>query len=209
MVDILGWDRTVIHPSLTLLQYFFSRILVPAGFRPDDNSITQATVSFGDALIYKANGSMRIFFQNVKGLTYSPGVEDYRYYLSEMAAYSVDCFGLAETNTAWQHYYLQLNYRECVQRQFRIGKTVFGYPSKEIDSCTDKETFQAGGCLTTIHGKAATMVQGTGIIDPTGFRQMEWGHDRGQRWITPDHDYSVQGVRGFHPSSAPWQRFRS
>ena len=100
---------------------------------------SHGTASFGDAIIYKATGSMRIFFQNVKGLTFSTGVEDYRYYASQMAAYSVDCFGLVETNTAWQHYYLQLKYRDCVQRQFRTGKTVFGFPSKTVDLCTDKK----------------------------------------------------------------------
>ena len=119
-------------------------------------------------MIYKAPGSIRLFFQNVKGLTYSTGVEDYKYYLSQMAAFSVDCFGLAETNTAWQHYYLQLHYRECVQRQFRVGKTVFGFPSREVDSCSEKETFQAGGCLTTVQGKTATTVHNQGIYDPTG-----------------------------------------
>jgi hypothetical protein len=92
-----------------------------------------ATQSFGDALIYKAPGSLRIFLQNVKGLTYSTGVEDYKYYIvSQMAAFSVDCFGLVETNTAWQHYYLQMQYRECVQRQFRVGKTVFGFRTRRF-----------------------------------------------------------------------------
>lgn len=102
------------------------------------------------------------------GLDLSTGVEDYKYYLSQMAAYSVDCFGLVETNTAWQHYYLQLQYRECVQRQFRIGKTVFGFPSQEVDPCSAKETFQAGGCLTTVQGRTATTVRSHGILDPTG-----------------------------------------
>ncbi len=80
----------------------------------------------------------------------------------------MDCFGLVETNTAWQHYYLQLQYRECVQRQFRIGKTEFGFPSHTEDPSSEKETFQTGGCLTTVQGRTATTVQGQGIVDPTG-----------------------------------------
>ena len=162
----LGPDR---HPPLPNLT---SILLVPK-FRPGRLQYrrqidTKALQSYGDAPIYKAPGSLRIFLQNVKGLTYSTGVEDYKYYLSQMAAYSVDCFGLVETNSAWQHYYLQLQYRECVQRQFRIGKTVFGFPSYEVDPCSANETFQAGGCLTTAQGRTATTVQSHGIVDPTG-----------------------------------------
>ncbi len=132
----LGPDR---HPPLPNLT---SILLVPK-FRPGRlqyrrQTDTKALQSYGDAPIYKDPGSIRIFLQNVKGLTYSTGVEDYKYYLSQMAAYSVDCFGLVETNTAWQQYYLQLQYRECVQRQFRIGKTVFGFPSHEVDPCSAK-----------------------------------------------------------------------
>jgi hypothetical protein len=102
----LGPDR---HPPLPNLT---SILLVPK-FRPGRLQYrrqidTKALQSYGDAPIYKAPGSLRIFLQNVKGLTYSTGVEDYKYYLSQMAAYSVDCFGLVETNSAWQHYYLQL-----------------------------------------------------------------------------------------------------
>ena len=112
--------------------------------------------------------TLRIFFQNVKGLTYSSGLEDYKYYMSQMAAFGVDCFGLAETNTAWQQYHLQLEYKACVKRKFRLGKTVFGYPIMEVDRCLSGASFKAGGCLTTIQGKHTTTVQGSGISDPTG-----------------------------------------
>jgi hypothetical protein len=121
-----GQDR---HPPLSNM----SAILMLPRYRPGRirtrrQMDAQATQSFGDVVVYKDPGSLRLFFQNVKGLTYSSGLEDYKYYLSQMAAFGVDCFGLAETNTAWQHYHLQLGYKECVTRQFRIGKTVFGYP---------------------------------------------------------------------------------
>jgi hypothetical protein len=146
---------------LLLPKYRPSRIKVRRQLDP------QATQSYGDAVVYKDPGSLRIFLQNVKGLTYSSGFEDYKYYMSQMAAFGIDCFRLAETNTAWQHYHLQMGYKDCVQRQFCIGKTLFRYPSSEVDKCSHKETFQAGGCLTTIHGHQTTKVQGQGIQDPT------------------------------------------
>ncbi len=161
----MGPDRHPPIPNLTSVLLLSSSR--PGRLRSRRQTDPTATQSFGDALIYKAPGSLCIFLQNVKGLTYSTGVEDYKYYISQMAAFSVDCFGLVETNTAWQHYYLQMQYRECVQRQFRVGKTVFGFPSREVDPSSENETFQAGGCLTTVQGKTATKVRSQGILDPT------------------------------------------
>ena len=62
--------------------------------------------SVGDTILTKEQHSVRFFFQNVKGLTYSVGCEDYRYNLSCMAAYGVDMFGFDETNTAWSHHHI-------------------------------------------------------------------------------------------------------
>ena len=162
----LGQDRhpPISHPSSILLLPN-SR---PGRILTRKQTDQQANQSFGDAIVYKDSGSIRFFFQNVKGLTYSTGVEDYKYYMSQMAVFDVDCFGLAETNTAWQQYYLQLGYRESIRRQFRLGKSVFGYPTEAVDKCSMGDTFQAGGCLTTIQGRHTTMVQGHGIVDPTG-----------------------------------------
>jgi hypothetical protein len=54
--------------------------------------------SYGDNIREKPTNSLRIFFQNVKGLSHSDGFEDYKYYLSSLHAFGVDISGLAETN---------------------------------------------------------------------------------------------------------------
>jgi hypothetical protein len=85
-----------------------------------------------------------------------------------MQAYSVDVFGMAETNTSWQHTHLQLDFKDNVRKQFQYGKTVYGFPSPEVDPSHPKETFQAGGTVQVVKGKLTTTVHGTPITDPTG-----------------------------------------
>jgi hypothetical protein len=128
----------------------------------------QADVTYGDHVIYKAPGTTRFMFQNVKGLTHTTGSEDYNYYLSWMASLSVDVFGMSETNSSWQHMHLQADFKARVQRQFRYGKTVFGFPSPEVDPSHHKETFQAGGSLQVVQGRMTTTVTGPSIADSTG-----------------------------------------
>ncbi|KAI2496067.1 hypothetical protein MHU86_18439 [Fragilaria crotonensis] len=127
-----------------------------------------ADQTFGDAIIYKDPGTTRLMFQNVKGLSYSPTGDDYRYFLSAMRSYSVDIFGMAETNSGWQHSYIQSTFKQCVRRQFQYGKTVFGSPSAHVDILSSKDTFQAGGALQVIQGDLMTAVFGTPIEDPSG-----------------------------------------
>ena len=128
----------------------------------------QADVSYGDPIIYKAAGTTRFMHQNVKGLTHTTGGEDYNYYLSWMASFSVDVFGMSETNTSWQQPHLQSDFRSRVQRQFRYGKTSFGFPSEEVDPSHPNETFQAGGNLQVVQGRLTTTVSGKEIIDSSG-----------------------------------------
>ena len=54
--------------------------------------------SYGDQIREKPKNGIRVFFQNVKGLTYTQSGDDYNYYLSSMISYSIDVFGMAETN---------------------------------------------------------------------------------------------------------------
>ncbi|KAI2511189.1 hypothetical protein MHU86_3154 [Fragilaria crotonensis] len=140
-----------------------------------------ADKTFGDSIIFKAPGTSRFFFQNVKGLTHSSSKEDYKYFLSAMASYSVDIFGMAETNTGWQHKHLQSDFQACVKRQFQYGKTVFGYPSEVIDPLSEAETFQAGGTVQVVQGNITTSVHGKAITDPSGLG----------RWI----GFSLMGKR--------------
>ena len=123
---------------------------------------------YGDEIAFKDPKSTRILFQNVKGLTHTTSTEDYRYYLQGMSSYAVDIFGMAETNTSWQHQHLQLAFRELVQRQFQYGKTVHGSSSAEIDPVPVLESFQAGGTTQVVKGGLTTTVQTPLLLDPTG-----------------------------------------
>ena len=58
-----------------------------------------------------------------------------------------------------------------MRRTFRFAKTVFGYPSEEVDGSHSKETFQAGGNLQVVQGRLTTTVSGQVITDPTGLRR--------------------------------------
>ena len=124
--------------------------------------------SYGDSPFVKDPASTRLFYQNVKGLTYSSSGEDYKYYLSSLNTLQVDVSGLAETNSAWAHTHLQTDFRQCVKRQFGQGKINFGHPSVEIDQPHIKETFQAGGSLTMVVGSLVPYAHGSLIMDPTG-----------------------------------------
>jgi hypothetical protein len=48
------------------------------------------------------------------------------------------------------------------------SKVTFGHPSRQIDPCTDRESYQAGGNLTLITGNAVSQIHGTPITDETG-----------------------------------------
>jgi hypothetical protein len=74
--------------------------------------------SYGDTILQKRHGTVRLFFQNVKGLTYSTAGDDYRYYLSCLKSYEVDIAGLAVTNTCWTHPHTCADFRQILRRQF-------------------------------------------------------------------------------------------
>jgi hypothetical protein len=126
------------------------------------------SVSYGDPITQKATGSIRLFFQNVKGLTHTTTAEDYNYYFQCIQGLDVDLFGLSETNTCWSHHHLSSDFRTSLRRYFRQSKTVFGFVSPNIDKCSQKETFQSGGNLTCLIGSAVARVGGSDILDATG-----------------------------------------
>ena len=82
----------------------------------------EPTKSYGDPIIQKAESTVRLFFQNVKGLSASPGSEDYRYYLNCLQSFQVDFAGLAETNTCWQHSHLRADVTNATRRIYRQSK---------------------------------------------------------------------------------------
>lgn len=163
--------RQPIDPAIPLVPV--SRLLLIPSTRPGrqlrQNSIDPApSVSYGDPVIQKATGSLRIFFQNVKGLTHTTTKEDYKYYFQCIQGYDVDIMGLSETNTCWSHYHLSSDYRSTLRRYTRQSKTVFGSVSPDIDQCHQSETFQSGGNLTSILGSLVSRAGGPDILDTTG-----------------------------------------
>lgn len=88
--------------------------------------------------------------------------------MSCLAAYQVDIFGIAETNTCWNHYHLMADVRNHAQKHFRQNRISFGSPSREIDTCGETETYQAGGNVTVSTGKATSCSESVLLSDPTG-----------------------------------------
>ena len=129
-------------------------------------------VSYGDDVAFKPADTMRVFFQNIKGLTHSSGCEDYKYCLNSLSSLQVDIAGLTETNTPWlQAPHLQADFRHCMKRQFNIGKVVFGSADEHSYPIAPLDTYQAGGNLTLTAGSFVPMVLGSSrhfIQDPRG-----------------------------------------
>ena len=118
--DFLPYSQNDRHPNIPAGNFLHFNRQRPRGFlnirqRGDPLAVNR----YGDEIFFKDPKSTRIMFQNVKGLTYTTSTEDYRYYLQGMSSYSADIFGMAETNTSWQHPHLQLAFRDLVQRQFQ------------------------------------------------------------------------------------------
>lgn len=167
--DFLPYSQNDRHPNIPAGNFLHFNRQRPRGFlnirqRGDPLAVNR----YGDEIFFKDPKSTRIMFQNVKGLTYTTSTEDYRYYLQGMSSYSADIFGMAETNTSWQHPHLQLAFRDLVQRQFQYGKTVHGFLSKEIDPIPTMTSFQAGGTTQVVKGGLTTTVQNPLLLDPTG-----------------------------------------
>ena len=117
----------------------------------------------------KQEHCLRIFFQNIKGLSHTHSREDYIYYLDQFRDLQVDIAGLAETNTAWQHQFLRQEFTSQARRAGAgLSKTSFGSPSPSVDFIPSTETYQAGGSLTLCLGCWTTAILGSDIEDPTG-----------------------------------------
>ena len=122
--------------------------------------------NYGDDIHNKAEGTVRIYFQNVKGLTHSESGEDYEYYLSNLKLIQVDIAGLAETNTPWQLQHIKTDFLQQSKKHFQISKTVFGAIGQSIDPLKTNENWQAGGCLTIVQGQWTTTIHREDICDP-------------------------------------------
>ena len=139
------------------------------------------STSYGDPINYKVEGSTRLLFQNMKGLTHTTTHEDYKYYMQCIQGLSVDVMGLSETNTCWSHHHLSSDFRSAVHKFYRQSKVAFGAVSPSIDNCLHSETFQSGGSLTAVLGSFTSRIEGSNFCDATGLGRWSGitlgGHD--------------------------------
>ena len=84
--------------------------------------------SYGSSYLDREPSSLRVFFQNTKGLTYSSTREDYDYYFTCTKSIGADIIGMAETNTAWQHPYLRFLFNSRARKHYSLIKTNFSSP---------------------------------------------------------------------------------
>jgi hypothetical protein len=124
--------------------------------------------SYGSSYLDREHSSLRIFFQNTKGLTYSFTGVDYDYYLTCTKSIRADIIGMAETNTAWQHPHLSFLFSSRARKHYPLLKTNFSSPSSAVDRVPEKETYQSGGTITMTTGDFVPMVYGETPDDNTG-----------------------------------------
>jgi hypothetical protein len=141
-----------------------------------------ASASYGISIHKpKPEHALRVYFQNIKGLSHSTNSEDYRYVLQQLDAIKVDISGLAETNSAWQHPYLRYEFNAAIKASgIRLSKVSYASPSQDVDNVPTTETFQAGGSITATLGSWTTAVFGSEIYDETGMGRWSGIHLRGR-----------------------------
>ena len=118
----------------------------PTRIQTRRNEDSFALASYGQSIhVPKSEAAMRVFFQNIKGLTHSTNNEDYRYVMHQFIEMKVDICGMAETNTAWQHPYLRHEFNSAITASgMRLSKANFASPSREIDTVPTTEFSRPG-----------------------------------------------------------------
>lgn len=124
--------------------------------------------SFGGDPDNKAPTALRLFYQQIHGLTYTPTGEDYDYVHGTMDAMKVDVLGLSETNSPWNNHHLTNAYTQAISKYTKLNKTSFSSPTFSIDPIPPTVTHQMGGTATTTYGSWITRLQKSQIGDPTG-----------------------------------------
>jgi endonuclease/exonuclease/phosphatase family metal-dependent hydrolase len=125
-------------------------------------------VSFGDSIHIKNPEHLRIFFQNVKGLSQTATSDDFRYYSHSIRDLQVDICCLAETNTPWQLPHHRQDFLHAAKSTLGNIKVEFASPSQLVDPIIETARFQAGGNLLMACGKWVPSIFGPPIRDPTG-----------------------------------------
>ncbi len=136
--------------------------------------------SYGDSIHTREPSTIRIFFQNVKGLTCTTTGEDYGYYFSSVSALGADIIGMAETNSAWTHFHLRQTFHASARKQYHSHKVSFSSPSAEVDPIPEKESYQSGGTLTLATNNLVPMALGDNHNDQSGLGQWSTITLRGQ-----------------------------
>ena len=156
-----------------------------------------ALAAYGTSIYKKkSNSALRIFFQNIKGLSHCTNGEDYRYVMQQLAELQVDISGMAETNTAWQHSFLRHEFKSAIRASgIDTSKVNFGSPTRAVDNIPPNETFQAGGSITSTLGPWTTAVFGPEISDPTGLGRWSGLHIRGR------HNNTLSLITGYRSCS--------
>jgi hypothetical protein len=142
-----------------------------------------AASPFGSSIFNsKQPSSLRIFFQNIKGLSHTFNNEDFKYLATSLKDLDVDISGFAETNTAWQHSFLRHKFSSSFRQHTptHTAKINFASPTREIDDIPSTETYQAGGSISIAIGPWATTICGAEIYDPTGLGRWSGFHVRGK-----------------------------
>ena len=130
----------------------------------------------------KHHTSLRVLYQNIKGMSHYAFGEDQEYYLAHLRDLQIDIAGLSETNTAWQHQHLRYSFSSRARKAGDgMAKTSFGSPAKTIEDIPPKETFQAGGSITTCLGSWTTTIFGDDIQDKSGLGRWSGFSIRGKK----------------------------
>ena len=109
--------------------------------------------SYGNSIHSKNPAHIRIFFQNVKGLSQTATSDDFRYYAHSLRELQVDIGCLAETNTPWQLTHHRQDFFYTAKSSLGNVKVEFASPSHTIDPISETESFQAGENLLMVCGK--------------------------------------------------------
>ena len=97
------------------------------------NEDIHALQSYGNSIHQVKDAlALRIYFQNIKGLSFRTDNDDYSYVMTNLADLQADIVGLAETNTSWQHGFLRQSFSAAVRKHgTKIAKISFASPSKQ------------------------------------------------------------------------------
>ena len=132
-------NPSTLHPIATLPPPHQQTIRSGRKLTRQNLDINIAT-SYGVSVDIRDPSHIRIFFQNIKGLTYSATGQDYEYYTSCIANIDADITGMAETNSAWQHHHLKSKFQTSIKKHFPMTKIAYSSPSVAIDPMPEKES---------------------------------------------------------------------